>query len=60
VQRWIDLHTTPGFRAQVAFLHELLDDLPAPVTDAELDGWFRDMLAAEDAFHASPYVEVAG
>ena len=59
VQRWIDLHTTPGFRAQVAFLHELLDDLPAPVTDAELDGWFRDMLVAEDAFHASPYVEVA-
>lgn len=59
VQRWIDLHVTPEFATQVGFLHELLDDLPAPVTDAELDGWFRAMLIAEDAFHASPYVEVA-
>lgn len=59
VQRWIDLHVDPAFAAQVAFLHELLDDLPAPVTDAELDRWFRAMLVAEDAFHASPYAEVA-
>jgi len=56
VQEWIDLHVTPGFRAQVAFLAEVVDTLPAPVTDDELDGWFRAMLAAEDEFHASPLV----
>ena len=59
VQAWIDLHVTPGFRAQVAFLAEVVDTLPAPVTDAELDGWFRGMLAAEDAFHASPFAGTA-
>jgi thiaminase/transcriptional activator TenA len=55
LQEWIDLHVTAGFRAQVAFLAEVVDTLPAPVTDDELDGWFRGMLTAEDAFHASPF-----
>lgn len=59
VQRWIDLHVTDGFRAQVAFLHQLVDELPSDVTDDRLDGWFVAMLRAEDAFHASALGEVA-
>ena len=59
VQRWIDLHVTDGFRSQVAFLHQLVDELPDDVTDAQLDRWFAGMLRAEDAFHASALVEVA-
>ena len=59
VQRWIDLHVADGFRAQVAFLHQLVDELPDDVTDAQLDRWFVGMLRAEDAFHASAFDEVA-
>jgi thiaminase/transcriptional activator TenA len=59
VQRWIDLHVTDGFRAQVAFLRQLVDELPADVTDAQLDRWFVAMLQAEDGFHASALDEVA-
>jgi thiaminase/transcriptional activator TenA len=59
VQRWIELHVADGFRAQVAFLHQLVDELPADVTDDRLDGWFVAMLHAEDAFHASALAEVA-
>ena len=59
VQRWIELHVTEGFRTQVAFLHQLVDELPADVTDDRLDGWFVAMLRAEYAFHSSALDEVA-
>lgn len=59
VQEWIDLHVTDGFCSQVAFLHQLVDELPGDVTDAQLDRWFVGMLRAEDAFHASALAEVA-
>jgi thiaminase/transcriptional activator TenA len=52
VQEWIELHVTPGFVAQVAFLADAVDALdPAEVADAQLDDWFAGMLRAEDAFH---------
>lgn len=52
VQEWIELHVTPGFAAQVAFLERAVDALdPAEVADAQLDAWFAGMLRAEDAFH---------
>lgn len=56
VQEWIDLHVSDTFRAQVAFLHEVVDRLPPTVDDGRLDQWFLAMLAAEDDFHASPYL----
>ncbi|MBF4601071.1 TenA family protein [Frigoribacterium sp. VKM Ac-1396] len=59
VQEWIDLHVTGSFREQVGSLHQLVDELPADVTDAQLDRWFVAMLRAEDAFHASALDEVA-
>jgi thiaminase/transcriptional activator TenA len=55
VQEWLDLHTARSFAGQVDLLGDLVDRLPAEITDEQLDGWFTGMLGAEDVFHDSVY-----
>jgi thiaminase/transcriptional activator TenA len=55
VQRWISLHTSPGFVAGARFLRSCIDKIPSSeLPDAELDRWFGGMLAAENDFHSLP------
>jgi thiaminase/transcriptional activator TenA len=56
VQEWLELHTSATFAAQVAFLESLVDDLPADITNDQLDAWFTGMLGAENTFHDAAYL----
>lgn len=53
LQAWVELHTEPAFLAQVDALAADVDALGPEVTDAELDHWYRAVLAAEVDFHAA-------
>lgn len=51
---WILLHATTSFAAQAEFLRSLVNRIdPVAFPDAQLDLWFKRMLAAEDTFHDS-------
>ncbi|MBF4582812.1 TenA family protein [Curtobacterium sp. VKM Ac-2865] len=48
---WIDLHAAASFTEGVRALAAAVDAIPESVDDRTLTAWFRDTLAAEDAFH---------
>lgn len=52
---WIEMHAAPSFVAGVEELARAVDGIPDAIDDATVVGWFRDTLAAEDAFHDSAY-----
>lgn len=57
---WIKLHVEPGFRGQVAWLRQRLDQL-GPILSSSLQARCADhfgrVLALEIAFHDAPYAE---
>lgn len=55
LRAWIDMHAAPPFTAGVEALALAVDAIPDTIDDDTVVGWFRDTLAAEDAFHAAAY-----
>lgn len=55
LRTWIDMHAAPPFTAGVEELATAVDAIPDTIDDDTVTGWFRDTLAAEDAFHDAAY-----
>ncbi|ROP58538.1 thiaminase/transcriptional activator TenA [Curtobacterium sp. ZW137] len=62
LRAWIDMHAAPPFTAGVEELATAVDAIPDTIDDDTVTRWFRDTLAAEDAFHdaAYPALETTG